>query len=122
MFACVNGSYYSVKKMETLSIILKSRLRNSLSRTFLSIPEEFICDAICDAYSAFLWKAPVHVTECPKKTFRWMRTVAARRLFVYCKNSSRCIRLNNKLIKILFAETDNSFDDRETIHSLMQCL
>jgi DNA-directed RNA polymerase specialized sigma24 family protein len=108
--------------MENLSSSVRLRLQKILSHQYSSVPEEFISDAIGEAYTIFLLKAPVHVRENPAKRFRCLKTVATRRLYNESKRLSHFVRQNHEHEKKIFIEIENPFISSETVHILMECL
>ena len=109
-------------KMKKLSPFLELRLKKILLHHFSSIPGEFISDAIGDAYTIFLMKAPQHIKEDPAKTFTWMLRVASRRLSAECKRLARFVRESNQDNDTFSIQTENDFENTETIRALMEHL
>ena len=114
--------HYFFEKMENLTVPLRMRLRKTLSRQYSQIPDEFISDAITDAYTAFLMKAPAEIAECPPKKYRWLLTVASRRLIIEHKRLSHYVRQDDLHYDPFQDETEISFDNEETVHALIEGL
>ena len=101
---------------------MELRLKKILFYHFSSIPDEFICDAIGEAYTIFLMKAPPLVKEDTTKTFKWLLTIASRHLSLEYKRLAHFVRESNADNTTFSIETENDFENTETLRVLMDRL
>ncbi len=97
-----------------------SGLGHALSKEFRKIPDLYISEAIGEAFTIYLDKAPPQVKKDPAKEYRWLHTTALRLLIKKNKRLRHFIREADLLYEPYENDTETSFENGETLRILIE--
>jgi len=110
------------KGWENLSVFLKLRLRKTLAFNMLRFLKNNISDAIGDAYTLLLMKAPAEIKGSAPRQFRWLLSVASRKAVYRMQTLARFVPQNDCIAEYSSSDLRKPFETSETIRALMECL